>query len=108
MKIKRDRDNIDNTFLRDDYDLIQKELKNILKKEKAVVIEQTGISNFFKELVNTLEAKYIVKLIKINVPLETCMARIEKRNSKSQIHISKKLIEEVNKKSISTKHEAVL
>jgi shikimate kinase len=103
MKIKGSRDNIDESYIKEGFKLLESEIHHFLIKEDNVIIEQTGTADYFNQFLENLESKFRVKLIKIYAPLDMCNKRIKKRDSKIQIPVSQDLIDKINTKSISIK-----
>jgi len=103
MKIKGSRDNTDESYIKEGFALVEKEIHHCLIKEGNVIIEQTGAADYFIQFLKNLESKFRVKLIKIYAPLDMCNKRIKKRDSKNQIPISQELIDKINKRSMSIK-----
>ena len=86
MKIKGNRDNIDESYIKEGFKLLESEIHHCLIKEDNVIIEQTGAADYFNQFLENLESKFIVKLIKIYSPLDMCNKRIKKRDSNRHIH----------------------
>ncbi len=103
MKIKGNRNNIDESYIKEGFKLLENEIHHCLIKEDNVSIEQTGAADYFNQFLENLELKFRVKLIKINTPLDFCNKRIKERDSKNQVPVSQGLIDKINKKSISIK-----
>jgi shikimate kinase len=103
MKIKGNRDNMNESYIKEGFKLVESEIHHCLIKEDNISIEQTGAADYFTQFLENLESKFRVKLIKIYTPLDMCNKRIKERDSKNQVPVSQGLVDKINKKSMSIK-----
>lgn len=94
MKIKNSG-RLSDSFLKEGYSAVEKEIDKVLVNGDAAVTESTGVFPFFGELLSRLKKKYPVKLIRLYAPLEICLERIRKRNKNNHIKMSEQLIKKV-------------
>ena len=74
--------------------ILEKEIG--LKTHHAVSFESTGVHPYLQKILSNLEAKYIVKFIKIQMPLKICYERINHRDESQQLPVSESLLKQIN------------
>lgn len=83
------------------YDQLEHEVANALAEASEVILEVTGASPGTAGLFENLRQRYILRLIQIVAPLETCLARVEARDSSRHLPTTPGLIREVHARSMS-------
>lgn len=80
----------------DGYDLEEKWIGEILQCSDEVISEATGSSKYLVRFIHRLGSKYILKLIKINCPLDTCFERVKERSATDHFNVQDDKIKSIN------------
>ncbi len=83
----------------DGYDLEEKWIGEILQYRDEVISEATGSSKYLLRFIHRLGSKYILKLIRINCPLDICFERVKKRGATDHFNVQDDKIRSINASS---------
>ena len=83
-------------LVNDGYDLEETWIDEILQSNNEVISEATGSSKYLSRFLHQLGAKYILKLIRISCPLDTCFERIKERSAMNQFNVPVEKIKSIN------------
>ncbi len=83
------------------YERVEDEVARLLAKASEVMLEVTGASPGTGMLFENLRPRYVLRLIQIVAPIETCLARVEARDSSSHLASTPELVREVHRRSIA-------
>ena len=108
LELKGNRKPTDESYIRDGFQALEETIRDCLENKEHVIIEQTGAADYFLQFLDNLKSQFQVKVIRIHAPEETCFRRIEQRDSKNQVPVSRELIEIINRKSVSLELDVVL
>lgn len=101
--IKRDRHYSDESYIKEGFTLLEKEIRNRFKETDNLTIESTGLTDGFNQMLESLRKDFSVKLIKIDAAPALCIERVTKRDSKNRINLSDKDVEKINELAIKVK-----
>ncbi|MCI0533472.1 hypothetical protein L0Y49_04610, partial [bacterium] len=108
MQISHGRDISNKHFLKEGYDAVLSAIGEVLATLDGVCIESTGAFYYFPQFLKKLRTRYAVKLIRVLAPLPLCLERIQERDEKKHIPMSRTTIEEVYHKSMSLRYRYLL
>ncbi len=83
------------------YERLEQDVAGTLIKTNEVTLEVTGASPGTAKLFESLRQKYILRLIQISAPLETCVARVEARDSSMHLPATSSLVRKVHARSMA-------
>jgi predicted ABC-type ATPase len=86
-------------LIKEGFHLEEKEIDRILLNEDFVSFENTGAHDYFYVVLERLRTKYIVDLIRIFSPLDTCDSRIKRRDASAHIPVSDEMIKAINQRA---------
>ena len=84
------------------YERIARDVARALVETNEVILEVTGASPGTAGLFEGFRQRSMLRLIKITAPLETCLARVEARDSLRHLPTTPSLVREVYARSIVT------
>ena len=94
--IKRDRHYSDESYIKEGFILLEKEIRSLFKETNMLTIESTGLTDEFGQMLKSLRKDFSVKLIKIDADPALCIERVKERDNKNQINISDSDVEKIN------------
>ncbi len=103
--IKRDRHYSDKNYIEEGFALLEKEIRTRFEKADALIMESTGLTDEFKQMLENLRKDFTVKLIKIEADPKLCLKRVSERNSKDHINVSDTDVEKINELVMKVKFE---
>lgn len=101
--IKLDRHYSDESYIKEGFTLLEKEIRNRFKETDMLTIESTGLTDEFKQMMDSLKKDFSVKLIKIAAEPDLCLKRVTKRDNKEHINISDSDVEKINELAMKVK-----
>jgi|WetSurMetagenome_2_1015567.scaffolds.fasta_scaffold06711_4 shikimate kinase len=104
LRINRGRSVLDPEYAREGYAEVRKEVGHILRREKSVIFETTGVSAQFTVLLADLRSEYTVKLIRIDAPEDLCRLRVKTRNPDGHLTVSDAQLERINRISFAQQY----
>ncbi len=78
------------------FDRIEKRIDELFETQSTVLIESTGTYPHFGHILAGYRKKYEVKLIRVRVPLEQCLERVNTRDPRDHIPVSDDRLLEIN------------
>ena len=81
----------------DGWTMVEAAIDEALNHTGVVIIESLGGSQGFDRLRSNLEGKYVLKYVRIAVPLHVCLERVRTRDSRDHIPVSDKDAEAYNR-----------
>jgi len=105
MKVKGDRDDIDERYFSDAWALVEHEIRQHMKIKDTIMIESLGTFGSFKDFLHRLQHDFEVKLVQIRAPPELCLSRIEKRSKEDHLAMTKKLVKHLNSLAVAEKYD---
>jgi shikimate kinase len=103
--IKHDRHYSDESYIKEGFTLLEKEIRNRFKETDMLTIESTGLTDEFRQMLGSLRKDFSVRLIKIDADPALCIERVTKRDSKNHINLSDKDVEKINELAIKVKFD---
>jgi shikimate kinase len=103
--IKRGRHYSDKNYISDGFTLLEKEIRNRFKETDNLVIESTGLTDEFKQMMDSLKKDFSVKLIKIEAEPDLCLKRVTNRDNKDHINISDSDVVKINDLAVNVKFD---
>jgi shikimate kinase len=103
--IKRDRHFSDESYIREGFTLLEKEIRHSFVINDDLIIESTGLTEEFKQMLKRLRIDFSVKLIKIDAEPALCIERVKERDNKDHINISDNDVEKINKLAMKVKFD---
>jgi shikimate kinase len=94
--IKLDRHYSDESYIKEGFTLLEKEIRNLFEETDMLTIESTGLTDEFKQMLESLRKDFPIKLIKIDADPALCLKRVTNRDSKYHINISDSDVEKIN------------
>ena len=101
--IKRDRHYSDENYIREGFTLLEREIRNQFEETDRLTIESTGLTDEFKQMLESLRKDFSVKLIKIDTEPALCLQRVKERDNKEHINVSDSDVEKINELAIKVK-----
>lgn len=101
--IKRERHYSDESYIKEGFTLLEKEIRNQFEGVDSLTIESTGLTDGFSQMLESLSKDFSVKLIKIEADPELCIRRVTGRNNKNHINISDGDVEKINELAMRVK-----
>lgn len=98
--IKRDRHYSDEGYIKEGFARLEKEIRNRFEDADSLTIESTGLTDEFRNMLESLRKDFSVKLIKIEAESELCLKRVKERDNKEHINVSYSDVEKINKLAI--------
>ncbi|HTP07572.1 MAG TPA: shikimate kinase [Anaerolineae bacterium] len=89
----------------DGWRKVEAAIDALFQTHDQVMIESLGVGDGFRGLYESLVQKYKIKLIHIDVDLETCLARVKRRNQAEHIAVSDDQVMEYNRIAAKVKHD---
>ena len=80
--------------------LVEYEIDTLLTREDKIIIESTGITDYFKSFLDRLKSKYGIKLVKIRTSPETCIKRVKSRDGSIHIPVSDDILDQINREAL--------
>ena len=84
--IKYGRHYSDESYINEGFTLLEKEIRNRFKETDMLTIESTGLTDEFKQMLESLRKDFSVKLIKIEAEPALCFKRVTNRDNKDHIN----------------------
>lgn len=103
--IKQDRHFADKNYIKEGFALLEKEIRARFKEADALIMESTGLTDEFKQMLENLRKDFAVKLIKIEADPKLCLKRVSERDSKDHISVSDDGVEKINELAMKVKFE---
>ena len=105
-KVKKGRGINDETYLREAFQAIETGVRASLDHHSKIVFESTGLTNYFDQMLKSLQCDFNMITIKILADNALCLKRVKTRDSSIHINISDEEVNRINKqaqaKQIST------
>jgi shikimate kinase len=103
--IKRERHFSDESYIKEGFTLLEKEIRIRFEKANALTMESTGLTDEFKQMLENLKKDFTVKLIKIYAGSKLCLKRVRERDGKEHINVSDNDVEKINKLANNVKFD---
>lgn len=85
----------DESYLKEVFEAIEKEIRNAINTNSEIVVESTGLSSYFDQMLSSISNDYKVIKIKIEADSDLCLVRIKNRVS-NDIILEENEIREIN------------
>lgn len=103
--IKRDRHYSDENYIKEGFTLLEKEIRMRFETADALIMESTGLTDEFMQMLESLKKDFSVKLIRIEAEPELCLKRVRERDSKDHINVSNADVEKINELAMKIRFE---
>ncbi len=87
-------------YISEGMNLVEYEIDTFLTKNDRIIIESTGIIDYFKSFLDKLKSKYDIKLVKIRTSPETCIKRVKSRDLSIHIPVSDDILDRINQEAL--------
>lgn len=94
--VKRERAIDDASYVKEVFQAIEAGVNQALLKYSAIVFESTGLSDEFDQMLNHLQKKYRVVLIKVKASPNLCLKRVRTRDQSIHINVSDDQVSKIN------------
>jgi len=81
----------------DGWKKVEQAIGQEFEAHDAVMVESLGAGDEFKKYLASLQSKYNVKMIQVKAGLETCLQRVQNRDSSDHIPVSDDKVMEYNR-----------
>lgn len=78
------------------WEKVEVEIDGLFSRHDKVMIESLGAGSQFEQFRASLEKKYELRMVKVSTDLDTCLTRVQTRNSKDHIPVSDDKVIEYN------------
>ena len=103
--IKRDRHFSDENYIKEGFTQLEKEIRTRFQEADALIMKSTGLTDEFKQMLESLRKDFTVKLIKIATDPELCLKRVRERDCKEHINVSDSDAEKINELAMRVEFE---
>ena len=103
--IKRNRHYSDESYIKEGFALLEKEIRTRFITDDELTIESTGLTDEFRQMLESLRKDFTVKLIKIEADPALCLKRVKERDNKEHINVSDSDVEKINELAIKVKFD---
>jgi shikimate kinase len=103
--IKRDRHFSDKSYIQEGFALLEKEIRTRFIRDDALTMESTGLTDEFREMLESLRKDFSVKLIKIDAEPGLCLKRVTGRDNKDHINVADTDVEKINELAIKVRFD---
>ncbi len=94
--IKRERSFSDDDYLSEVFQMIESGIRRHLDRERSVVFESTGLTQYFDSMLKSLKGDFKVTTIGVNADLKLCLHRVRTRDMSIHIDVSDERVNEIN------------
>jgi len=88
----------------DGWNKVEQTIDELFLQHDKVVIESLGAGTGFNRMYASLNDKYEVKLVKVEVDAEECLRRVRQRDKRNQIPVSEEQVREYNRIAAKVQH----
>jgi len=88
----------------DGWNKVEQTIDELFLEHDEVVIESLGAGTGFNRMYASLNDKYEVKLVKVEVDADECLRRVIIRDKRNQIPVSEEQVREYNRISAKVQH----
>ena len=100
LSLKSER--LSNEYIIEGFNLVKKNIDQLLTLNSRIVIESTGTSEHFFSFLDILRSSYDVKLVKIVASPDVCVNRIKSRDSSLHVPVSDDMLSLINQAALET------
>ncbi len=104
-QIKGNRSYLDESYIKEGFTEVEKEIRNRFASINGLTIESTGLTGEFKEMLERLKKDFSVKLIKIQCDPKLCLKRVTERDGTDHINVSDSDVEKINELAMKVEFE---
>ncbi len=94
--LKRNDSLIDDNYLEQVFRTIEAGIRSELLTSDQLVFESTGLTQYFDQMLKSLQGDFQIVTIGVQADLETCLKRVKKRDQSIHIDFSDKEVNEIN------------
>lgn len=92
MEIRGDRSPDDPDYIREGFEAAEREIRRMIAEHGEIVIESTGTTPVFWEMLSRLSAHIPTYPIRIEAPYDLCRERMASRDQRLQIPVPEEMI----------------
>ncbi len=94
LSLKSER--LSNEYIIEGFNLVKQKIDSLLLRKNRIIIESTGVTEYFPKFLDSLSTQYEVKLVKIVTSPEVCLHRVKSRDLSIHVPVSDDIVSEIN------------
>ncbi len=87
------------------WELVAEAIEQLFVEHDHVMIESLGVGETFDKLIEQMDGKCTIRLIRVKTALETCLERVRNRDASQHIPVSDDKVEQYNQIAEKVVHE---
>ncbi|MGX1929371.1 hypothetical protein [Flagellimonas sp. 2504JD4-2] len=103
--IKKGRTSLDDTYVKEVFDTIEKGIRLAIQEHGTLVFESTGLTMYFDHMLDSLQADFHVVTIGVAANPDDCLERLKSRDQSIHIKMSEEQLLAINE-AVRTKNLA--
>lgn len=98
IKIRKDREVVNEEYIKQVFEYIEKGIRDSLTKVDKLVFESTGLSEYFDQMLESLSRDFRVATISIYADSNLCLERVKSRDQSIHVNVSDEQVSIINRK----------